>query len=127
MINLAILNTDDDHESVTFDLKKPVCRHNNRYRWTNGFHCRDCDTFFPKDSSTYRSDELLCSIWMVLNNINVELGRAGEAIDQEVAEMKELIGIDKIHNNYEDLISQAEIVMERYKKTADSATIPIEL
>jgi len=52
------------------------CNHKARIRYTHGFYCEDCNTFFDKDSPTYRADALLSSIWMVLHNINAESHRA---------------------------------------------------
>ena len=71
-----------DHRGKVVE-KKIACIHNARCRYLHGYYCEDCDTFFHKDSDTYRSDELLQSIWMVLHNINVDLSRAGKEKDIE--------------------------------------------
>lgn len=101
------------------------CRHNHRYRWTHGFHCEDCDTFFHKNSPTYRSDELLSSIWMVLNNINVDEIRANRKKIPKVEKMKTKIGIGKNHTDYESIISEAEEIMAKYGKNSSSAVVQI--
>ena len=103
-----------------------ACTHNQRCRCTNGFYCEDCKIFFKKDSPTYRSDELLSSIWMVLNNINVDLYRKGLPEDPEVTRMKQKIGIGLKHENYEEIISDAETIMDKYVKNADSASITLK-
>ena len=102
------------------------CIHNARARYTDGFYCEDCNKFFSKDSSTHRSDELLSSIWVVLNNINVDLFRADKEIDLEVDALKEEIGIGKKHKNYEDIIKRAEILMAKHKKDSNSASITLK-
>jgi hypothetical protein len=96
--------------------------HNRRFRFTNGYFCEDCQTFFPKDSPTYRRTELLSQIWCVLNNINCDRERE----DLAVTKMMEEIGIGENHDHdYEELISKAEVVMKKYKKTSESATLTI--
>lgn len=102
-----------------------MCLHNQRSRFTNGFYCRECLEFFDKDSPTYRSGELLSSIWMVLHNINVDRHRAELESLEEVASLKEEIGIGKKHDNYEDIISRAEIVMAKYGKSSESASVTL--
>lgn len=103
-----------------------TCSHNRRYRWTHGFQCEDCNTFFPNDSPTYRSGELLSSIWMVLNNINVDSRRAGgPLLDDDADALQDKIGIGKTHENYEELIAEAEVIMARHGKNKESASMPI--
>lgn len=99
------------------------CKHNRRSRFTSGFYCNDCDTFFSKNTPTYRSDELLSSIWMVLWNIKVDMKRKKKPEDQNVKHLLDEIGIDKQHENYEELISRAEILIEKYGKNSESASI----
>ena len=103
---------------------KPFCKtgHNRRCRYTNGFYCEDCYTFFKKDSPTYRSSELLSSIQMVLHNINTRRKNK----DEEVLKLKNEIGIGIEHENYEDLISRAEVLMRKHNCNAGSATIAIK-
>jgi len=103
--------------------KDMPCVHNRRCRYTSGFYCEDCDTFFPKESPEYRSDELLSSICMVLHNINAALLRAGEKKNLEVEVMYNKIGIGKKHDNYEELIAEAEFIMLKHGKTINSATV----
>ena len=102
------------------------CQHNQRSRYTSGFYCKDCDTFFSKDSKTYRSSELMSSIWMVLNNINVDRSRRGLPLCGDVAALKDEIGIGKAHDNYEDIIRRAELVMAKHGKTSDSAYMTLD-
>ncbi len=100
-----------------------TCSHNHRTRYDTGFYCEDCLTFFTKDSPTYRSDELLSSIWMVLNNINAQRCRNNLKPLQDVADLKDEIGIGKKHLNYEDIILRAEVVMKMNGKNSDSASM----
>jgi hypothetical protein len=101
-----------------------TCAHNARYRWTTGFQCEDCNTWFAKDSPTYRSGELLSSIWMVLNNLNVDSRRAGGSLlDDDADALQTRIGIGKKHENYEELIAEAEVIMARHTLTSDSASM----
>lgn len=102
------------------------CIHNQRCRYSTGFYCEDCRTFFDKDSPTYRSGELLSSIWMVLNNIHAEnLQKGGLGVPEALA-MRDKIGLGNerfTYDNHEELIAEAEVVMAKYKKNAGSATI----
>jgi len=99
------------------------CIHDARSRDTGGFYCRDCKEYFRKDSPVYRSGELLGSLWMVLHNINVDLRRAGKHEDPSVSAIQDKIGIGVRHNNYEELIAEAEAIMGGFGKDADSATL----
>lgn len=102
-----------------------MCKHNDRTRYTTGFHCNDCNTFFSKNSPTYRSDELLSTIWMVLWNINVERRRAKQDISSKITTMLDKIGIGIKHNNYEELITEATFIMNRFGKNSESANITL--
>lgn len=107
-------------------MSKCITDHNSRTRYTDGFWCEDCKEWFSKSSPTYRSGELLSSIWMVLNNINAQRFRDGEEEDAEIAALKKEIGIGLEHDNYEDIISRAEPLMTKYSKEANSASISLE-
>lgn len=100
-----------------------MCVHNQRERYSNGYYCSDCKTFFSKDSPTYRQTELLSSIWMVLWNINTERTMAGLDYLDDVTKLSDEIGVGKLHDNYEELISKAEVLMAKYGKNSDSATV----
>jgi len=102
-----------------------MCRHNDRCRYTTGFYCHDCDTFFDKDSDTYRSGELLSSLWMVLHNINVQRYRDGLEPDEEVSRMVDKIGIGEKHDDYESIIAEAEVIMSLHGVGADSASVEL--
>lgn len=101
------------------------CIHNQRMRYTHGYYCEDCKTFFGKNTPTYRSTEMLSDIWMVLNNINVDLYREGKEKDEDVTALKERIGINKRHEDYEDIIREAELLMAKYAKDSESASIEL--
>ncbi len=94
------------------------CEHNNRSRFTRGFYCSDCDTFFGKDSPTYRSGELLSSIWMAVRNLGIELGGSPEA-----KALCNRIGIGKKHDNYEDLIQEGLAFLAKHGQDEDAATV----
>ena len=99
------------------------CTHNQRCRYTHGFYCEDCHTFFDKNSATYRSGEMLSSIWMVLHNINANSLQAGGPEIAEAVAMRDKIGIGLHHEKYEALIAAAEEVMARHGVTAKSARV----
>ena len=104
-----------------------TCTHEHICRYTTGFHCEDCHKFFDKSSPEYRGGgEMLSGIWMTLNNIGVDLYRAGKPKDPEVEAMMEKIGIGERHENYEEIISEAEVVMSKYGKTEDSSSMPLK-
>lgn len=100
-----------------------MCVHNQRERYSDGYYCNDCKTFFSKDSPTYRQTELLSSIWMVLWNVNAERVQTGLIRLDEVSALADEIGIGKLHDNYEELISKAEVLMAKHGKNSDSATV----
>jgi len=102
------------------------CIHNATTRYVDGFYCNDCQIWYDKDSTTYRSTHLLESIYLVLNNINVEQWRTNGTMIIEVGRMKEKIGIMVKHKNYEELISQAEVIMSRHGKHSNSPTIQLK-
>ena len=98
------------------------CRHNARCRYTSGFYCEDCGGFFHKDSPTYRSDELISTLWMVLHNINALRYQKKLEPYADVAELLDTIGIGKKHENYEEIITMAEVLMQKYGQNSESAT-----
>lgn len=100
-----------------------TCEHNQRCRYGHGFFCEDCGTFFPKASPTYRGGELLCTLWMVLHNINARSLRGGGAIIEDALSVRNKIGIGKRHEDCEALIAEAEIIMAKYGVTANSASV----
>ncbi len=103
-----------------------ACIHNQRKtRYVDGFFCRGCKRFFAKDSPTYRSTELLSSIWMVLHNLNVKSRQDSGKELPDVLEMRDEIGLDETHTEYETLITKAEKIMTKYGVTADSSTLEI--
>ena len=99
--------------------------HNQQCQFTHGFFCEDCCTFFPRDSPTYRRSKLLESIWMVLHNINAESLQAGGPEIPDAIAMRDKIGVHAEHEDYEVLITEAEVVMAKYGVNVDSATISI--
>lgn len=99
------------------------CAHTQRCRYTHGFYCEDCDTFFGAGSATYRSGEMLSSIWTVLHNINAYSLQAGGLEVAEALAMRDKIGIGLRHENYEALIAEATEVMTRHGVTAKSACV----
>ena len=99
------------------------CAHNQRCRYTHGFYCEDCNTFFDTGSATYRSGEMLDSIWTVLHNINAgSLQAVGMGVAEALA-MRDKIGSGLRHENYEALIAEAEEVMTRHGVTDKSACV----
>jgi len=109
---------------IRLELKKE-CSHNQRHRYTDGFYCKDCLTFFGINTPTYRQRALLSSIWMVLHNINVQRRREGLAKDEEVSTLVDKIGIGILHDNYEELISEGEKIMSKYGEDSKSATLEL--
>ena len=101
-------------------------RHNSRCRYTDGFFCEDCNTFFHKDSPTYRGGELLSSIHMVIGNIKSDFIIAKSPVPQEIDGMLDKIGIGVVHENYEELIAEAELIMTKYGKTSESASVTLQ-
>jgi hypothetical protein len=62
---------------------------------------------------------------MVLSNINAGRRQSGLEVFSDVELLVEEIGIGKTHDSYEDLISRAELLMQKYGKNSESATMVI--
>ena len=99
---------------------KVACKHKARTRYTHGFFCDDCNTFFGSDTSTYRSSELLNLLHMVCHNLNVKHNSA------ELLAMGDKIGLGVEHGNFEELIAETEKLLERYNASSADATIVLE-
>lgn len=46
--------------------------HNHRCRYTSGFYCEDCETFYDKDSEDWQRYELPGIIWDSLHNLGAD-------------------------------------------------------
>lgn len=46
--------------------------HNHRCRYSNGFYCEDCKTFYDENSHDYICSEMLSSCWMGIHNCTVD-------------------------------------------------------
>lgn len=110
------------------------CIHNARCRYTEGFLCEDCNTFFGVSTPTYRSTELLSNLSLVLHNINVDLSRKGLPLDDDVKSLCDELcacscwGVDTpggFDVDYEALIEKAVALAVKYGKNSKSATVVI--
>lgn len=100
------------------------CRHNHRGRYTHGYLCEDCRQFFPRDSATYRSTELLSTLWMVLHNIDASSQQKGGSPCPDAIEMRDRIDPKGgPPANYEELIAEAEVIMKKYGVNEHSASV----
>ena len=63
---------------------------------------------------------------MVLHNINVQRSREGQDKDADVKTMMDKIGIGIKHENYEELIAEATVIIEKYGKDSESATVTLK-
>jgi len=102
------------------------CRHNHRCRYTHGYLCEDCRQFFPRDSVTYRSTELLSSLWMVLHNLDASSQQKGGPPRLDAITVRDKLNIGgEFDPDYEALIAEAEAVMKKYGVNDRSADVPI--
>jgi hypothetical protein len=62
---------------------------------------------------------------MALHNINAVRGQRGEGRIDEVAELRDEIGIGVDHEDYEILIERAEVMLGKYGETTDSANVAL--
>jgi hypothetical protein len=99
------------------------CEHNHRCRYTTGFFCEDCHTFFDKDSPTYRSGEYLSELWMACHNINARALQAHQPERKDALAMRDRIGIGLVHPDYEALIAEVEAFLTQNNTSPDSATL----
>lgn len=102
------------------------CIHNARSRYTHGYHCRDCDTFFPCESSTYRKTEYMTSLWMALHNLEVRYQNSKLPLPDDVRNIKEKIGIGEVHEDYETLIAEAEAVLRSHSASVESIYVELK-
>ena len=105
----------------------PLCRvngyiHNNRTRYSSGYYCRDCDTFFPKSGPTFQRTEYLTDLWMALHNINaIRLQKKLEELP-DVKAARDAIGLGPNRvGDYRELIKLAEETLARYQVKPDAA------
>lgn len=103
-----------------------TCRHNQRCRYTDGFYCEDCETYFHKDSPIYRSSELLSSIYFALHNINAQRLQDKQLPYEDVKCFLDMLGFGKKHENYEELIVEAKTLLSKYGKDSESASVTIK-
>ena len=101
-----------------------ACDHNQRTRFTAGFYCEDCKTFFAACTAEYRSSELLFSIRLTLHNLNVERHRNGLTPLPDISAMAEKL--KHASDDYESLVAEAEAVMQRYGVNSDSSMVVIQ-
>ena len=101
------------------------CKHNHRCRYFEGYFCEDCETFFPKDSQVYRETELPSEIGFVLHNINATRVREGLPIDDEVKQLCDKFFPILSDEDLDTLIAEAEVLMAKYGKNSDSATLTL--
>lgn len=103
------------------------CIHNQRCRWTHGFQCEDCNTFFPLESPTYRRSEYLGTCWMALHNVNSRRHRAKVDPHADVAELCDRIGVGQDHfDDYEELIGEAEAMLAKYGSSPEAAQVTLK-
>ena len=100
-----------------------MCEHNQRTRYTTGFQCENCDTFFPKNSPTYRADEYINTLWMSVHNVNAKALQAGLPEIPEAIKLRDEIGIGVKHINYEEVITKAEDFLALHGVNANDAII----
>lgn len=79
--------------------------HNARTRYAHGFHCRDCDTFFPSDSDEYIRGEIATDFWRLLHNLKVYFYRKNIDVPADVNELYEEYVLNLEHKQYIVLIS----------------------
>lgn len=103
------------------------CIHNQRTRYTHGFYCEECNTFFAKDSAVYRQYELLPLLYIGLHNINVYRYRDNKKEYLDVIKLQDKIGVGVQHDNYEDLITEAEILLTKYNGNVLKSVITVKV
>ena len=104
-----------------------ICTHNHRCRYTHGFLCEDCHTFFPKESATYRSGELLSDLSCVFWNLNVDACRKGLPKRQDCLDMCDRLNQLQPGGDHEALIADAELLLAKYGAKATDATVELKV
>ena len=99
------------------------CDHNHRCRYTHGFYCED----YNKSSNQSDIPAMnYYTLWMVMHNINADSIQKGGPEIKDALAMRDKIGINIKHDDYEKLIDEAEVVMKRHGASEDSATLVLK-
>ena len=111
------------------ECEKRAWPHNQRCRYTHGFHCEDCDTFFPRESPTYRRHEEISSLEMVIHNIGCDYGKAKEPKPPEIEAFYDRTRHKAVmmltDAEVEALIDELMTFIHAHGKNADSATLTL--
>lgn len=104
--------------------------HNERCRWTTGFYCESCDTFYAKNSPDYIRYELPEDLWFAVHNVAVvEFRRPGKPVppqfDSVLNALHEVRRIDDADLRAE-ILNIALRLLAAYGKNEDSASIPLK-
>jgi len=101
--------------------------HSRQCRYTDGFFCYDCNTFFPAASPTYRRHEEIGTLNMVIHNIGAACHREKKPRPPEInvfhdrAEHKAVLAMTD--EEVEALIADQLVFIHAQGETADSATV----
>jgi hypothetical protein len=70
------------------ECRKQPYPHNQRCRYTHGFQCDDCNTFFPRESEEYIRTEEFPNFDISIHNMKAYFYRAKMEIPQEVLDLE---------------------------------------
>lgn len=97
------------------NCRKQKYPHNQRCRYSNGYHCDDCNNFFDKDSEEYLRTEGLDSYYLSIYNITACFHREKEELPQDVVDLSDQFDALKKQNCYKIPTSEIESMITNYK------------
>lgn len=106
--------------------------HEHRCRYTSGFFCEDCLTFFATDSPDYLRYELPSTLGMVISNIAAVFHRAGQPVPENVRRLRDTLYRISFSDRRttsdaerEAIVNEALIVAASYGKNENSADLTL--
>lgn len=96
------------------ECRKQQYPHNQRCRYTTGFYCNDCGSFFPRESEEYLRTEALSSYDMSIHNLGVYFSIGNIELPQDLIDLRSQF--DKLNNKncYEVPIEEIQSMISNY-------------
>ena len=97
------------------ECRKQKYPHNQRCRYTTGYHCDDCNNFFDKDSEEYLRTEGLSVYDMSIHNIGVYFHRENTELPQDMIDLRKQFDELNKKNCYEIPMEEIQSMINNYK------------
>jgi hypothetical protein len=97
------------------ECRKQKYPHNQRCRYTTGYHCDDCGNFFANDTEEYLRTEALSSYDMAIHNIGVYFHRENTELPQDMIDLRKQFDELNKQNCYEVPMEEIQSMITNYK------------